>query len=324
MPIVEQDGATVESRTGTEEELRTALGPPTTTTPVATPATVEQTPVVPASPTTPAVDTDDDAAVTSEAGRALAKAKGKKELRVEFEERLSRATFEKHRERERADQLQRELDALKKPTTAAISDDGKPRLKTFVEQIGTTHESYEDAVEAHAEALADWKLSRERLSSNAERAHHAYTEAQAATAAKGYAAHADFDDVMTQFVQRGGYFPSARENRPPIADAILQHPLGHEIAYMLATEPETYQRLIAVQNPIAFAAELGKLLTRLEGAPAGSPPKSVPMSKAGPPVKPVVGQPSATSGGPPGDDASDDEYRVWANQQELSRRRRRA
>lgn len=66
--------------------------------------------------------------------------------------------------------LQRELEALKagKPSSNAPAEekpqakvDGRPKLKDFVAKIGATSgesfETYEDALEAHSEAIADWK-----------------------------------------------------------------------------------------------------------------------------------------------------------------------
>lgn len=76
------------------------------------------------------------------------------------------AKEEARKERERADRLERELlDARKPATTARPADpapaaraaNAPPALKSFVEQIGTTYESWEEANEAWADARDAWK-----------------------------------------------------------------------------------------------------------------------------------------------------------------------
>lgn len=232
-------------------------------------------------------DGDDDTAA-SEAGKTLA---GRKKT---ARERIQQLEWEKHEERRRAERLEGELQALKTPKAEAKPvDDGKPRLKAYTEKIGAEYETYEDAVEAHTEALTDWKSAQAQRASTAATAQRAYQDATARTRAKGTEKHADFDAKAEAFVSEGKAFS------PFMAEAIFSDPeMGHEIAYALMTEPETYSALLTAPHLMAATKILGKLLTRLESAPAGaSDSKVVPISRASKPITPLGSSPVASDVG---------------------------
>jgi hypothetical protein len=63
--------------------------------------------------------------------------------------------------------------------------------------------------------------------------------------------------------------------------------VGHALAYELATNPESYQSLATAPTATAFARRLVPILTRLAGAPSGSPAASVPFTPPPAPVQPV-------------------------------------
>ena len=78
----------------------------------------------------------------------------------------------------------------------------------------------------------------------------------------------------------------------------MEHPLGHTVAYEIAKDAALYQRLLASPSRVMFMAEMGKLLTRLDGVPSGSPAKPVPLSKAKPPIQPLGASPNASDPDP--------------------------
>lgn len=305
------DGVEVSSSSGTADELTASLTPPApdaaagTTVPAVEGAASEPTP-------TP----DPDPA--SDAGKQLAA------KRKSMQDRIDQLTWEKHEATRRAEKSEADLKAKSEPVAAKTAD-ARPKLKSFTDRIGTDFEDYESAVEAHTDALTDYKLATRDSASAAASAQHARQSSLNAAAAKGREAHADFDAVIGEYVNQGGRFaPSnAVEANGPLGDleaVVLQHPLGHTVAYEVAKDAELRARLMGASSRVLFMAEMGKLLTRLEGAPTGSPPKTAPVSKAKPPVQPAKGQPQAT-GGPPGDDATDEEHLAYYQQQDRARRR---
>lgn len=314
----EVGGVQVDSHTGTVEDLTAQLTPQ----PAAGAEPAKE--AVTAATAEPAKEPDTDPA--SEAGRTLALAKSKKELRAEFEERISRSTWEKHEATRKADKLEAELAALKAPKTDAKTDDDGPDLESYTGRIGTDFDTYEKAVQAHARDLVRHELARERQASTATQHTQARATALRTVESQGQAAHADFDAILGQFVQQGGRFApgSAAEAQGPLGDlesVILTHPKGHSVAYEVAKDPELYQRLVAAPSRAMFMEDMGELLTRLKAAPTGSASSAAPVSKAKAPVQPAKASPKAMDG-PPGDDASDEEHRLYYTAQELARRRR--
>lgn len=318
----EVGGVQVDSHTGTVEELTAQLAPEPAVgaEPAKEPAKAEP------KAAEPKAEAEPDPA--SEAGRTLALARSKKELRAEFEERLSRSTWEKHEERRQREKLETELAALKNPQAAKSADDDRPKLKDFRDRIGVENgfEDYEEAVDAYTNALADYKLAANAKASNATQHTEARATALRTVESQGQAAHADFDAILGQFVQSGGRFApgTAAEAQGPLGDlesVIMTHPKGHSVAYEVAKDPELYQRLMAAPSRAMFMEDMGELLTRLKAAPTGSASSAAPVSKAKAPVQPAKASPKAMDG-PPGDDASDEEHRLYYNAQELARRRR--
>lgn len=257
----------------------------------------------------------------SEAGKQLAK------RRQSMQYRIDQVTWEKHEAKRKADALEAELAALKNPAAAKPpTDPARPTLKSFIDRIGTDFDTYEDAVDAHAEALTDYKLAVRDRASSAAQFSHARETALHQTSTRGAAEHADFDAVLGQFAAEGGRLaPSTpAEAQGPLGDleqVILGHPKGHSVAYHVAKDPELRAQLLGAPTRMVFMEVMGELLTRLKGAPTGSPSTPAPVSRAKPPVQPAKGQPQAT-GGPPGDDASDEEHLAYYNQQERAARRR--
>lgn len=265
--------------------------------PIATPPAATAKPHEPPAEA-PTAEDEPEPDPASDAGKKLA---GRKRT---LQQRIDQVTWEKHQEAAKREALEKELTALKAPKTEpATQTDGRPRLKTYIDQIGTTYDTYEDAVDAHADALSDYKLAARDQASNAAQQAHAYQSALHTVRTRGTETHADFDAVLGQFVQQGGTFAprTPAEANGPLADleqTILHHPLGHVIAYALAKDAETYQRVVAAPSRVMFMAEMGKLITRVEGVPSGSPAKPAPLSKAKPPIQPLGSSPVASDQDP--------------------------
>lgn len=223
--------------------------------------------------------------MASEAGKTLA---GRKKT---ARQRIEELTWEREQHRLRAERAETELGALKQPKAdAAQTDDGKPKAREFVARVGTDYDTYEDAIDAHADALTDWKLAKVQQASTATEAQRAYQSALDRTRVKGVEKHANFDAAIEAFTQSGARFT------PFMTDAILTDPdLGHEIAYALATEPDMYQALASAPSYMAATKLLGKLLTRLEAAPPGAPASEVVRTKAQPPITPTRSSPVTTA-----------------------------
>lgn len=261
----------------TESEL---VAEPAEKTPA--PSNTAQRSEPPAEVAPPNVDDSADPDPASEAGRKLA---GK---RKSMQQRIEELTWQRHQEVARREEVEKQLEALKAPKTepAAAPTDGRPKLKDFVAKIGDTYDTYEDAVEAHTDALSDYKLAARDQASIAEQHTRGYQTALHQTHTRGTEKHADFDAKIEAMVQEGRRFT------PFMTDAILSDPdTGHELAYVLATEPETYQALLMAPTLPAASRILGKILSRFEAAPSGSAPKPVPVSKAKPPIQPLGSSP---------------------------------
>ena len=114
--------------------------------------------------------------------------------------------------------------------------------------------------------------------------------AQDRVAAEGAKAHEDFDAVITAYESAGGEYSEVA------TDAIARHPLGHELAYVMAKHPAVAKAINGAPNNGAAIYELGRVMARIEmeaegakGAPAAE--KKPRLSKAPAPVgKPEGGE----------------------------------
>ena len=140
-------------------------------------------------------------------------------------------------------------------------------------------EAYEDQ-EGYIEALAEWKagqvISREREEQRIVTQQAAYTQREAVART----AHEDYDAVMADLSQ----VPLS----PVMAQTILESEVGPQLAYYLATHPETAARLSTL-GPLVVARELGKLEGKLEVPVAEPEIKARPRRTATAPITPVQG-----------------------------------
>jgi len=242
---------------------------------------IDAPPVVPAAP----VDELDEEAPAAPATEASKAAAGRKKT---ARERIAELQWEKHEERRARERVEAELQALKQPKPAEPAADPTPRLKSYIQQVGTTYATYEDASEAYSVAFHEFKSAQDRQASAEASAQRAYQDALMATRNRGVEKHADFDAKLEALASAGFVFT------PWMTQAILDDAdQGHDLAYALATEAETWDALRSATTPVQFAKRLGKILTRLEGATPGASPVAPVKSTAVPPLTPVTSSPVA-------------------------------
>jgi hypothetical protein len=95
--------------------------------------------------------------------------------------------------------------------------------------------------------------------------------------ALGKQAHADYGEVV---IENGEV-----ELSPPMQDAIIYSPIGHEVAYYLGKHPDEAERILRLP-PGPALIEMGKLEGKLSGV--ATPPASG-HTQAPPPIRPVSG-----------------------------------
>jgi hypothetical protein len=249
----------------------------------------------------------------SEAGKKLA---GKKKS---LQDRLDQKTWENHEITRRAEEAhrraeaaERELESLRKghtvPAPVETSDEAEPQAEQF--------DTYEKYVQAQAKWAARQELRADRASRERVEADRAVQSAMQSVESRGTAEHADFTAVLSQFVERGGKF------NPYVTSVILEHPLGSAVAYALATDPETLQKIHGAPSFTLASVEVGKLLARLDAASSGSAPTPAPVTKAKPPAPPLGSSPVASDASEVTDDTPlDDHIRVMNAKDRANRRR---
>lgn len=230
----------------------------------------------------------------SEAGKALA---GKKKS---LQSRIDELTREKHDSKREADAAKAELlaaraelAALKTPRPAAAPPSAQTEPTTPQPPTGKPTQAQFETYEEYIEALTEWK-TEEKLS-----AARAHAQAQAASRdaeaalhsiyTRGRESHADFDALLEQQVANGVRWS------PFVTQTVLQSENGHDIAYALAKDPETAQRISAIGNVAQAGIEMGKFLARLDAANSGPATVVAPVTQAPDPIKPVGGTSAGAS-----------------------------
>lgn len=262
-------------------------------------------PVKPAEPAAKAADPDP----ASEAGKELAKQKGSLQARID---ELTRKNGESERQyRQREAELLAQLEAVKaggKPAEPAAPADAKSEYKRMMALPGapkvSDFDSYEEFQFAASVFVNDVRMLEREQRQQAESRTRGAAEAQTRVYETAKAAHADVDDVMTAFVNAGHVFA------PVVQDVIMNHPLGHEIAYALAKDPAKHAAIAAIRHPGLAMIELGKVVAAIEAvksaAPVAAPVKKV--SSAPAPMEPVT--PGETTAGRP-DPANISSVATW-------------
>jgi hypothetical protein len=200
--------------------------------------------------TEPEVETEDTGAETEQTEQTPEQ--------VEEHERKSG----RQREREKAQATQRELAILKEEVESLKRGGVTPKVESNTGPKLEQFETVEDFLDARDRA-------REEARKNQERA-KAWEQKEKEVREK----HADFDEAFDGFMR----------NRPSrdLGAAIMESPVGPEIARFLGLNPGELQRINALP-PLRQAAEIGKIEYRLTEKPKPTPKTST----APPPINPV-------------------------------------
>lgn len=309
---VEHDGFSVTS-TDPEDAIKAALGvdAPVVEKPVADDDLVTDD--------EPTPDAKADAKPEQKAAEQPRDADGKF-TRKDWQKRVDTVTHNwRATERER-DALRAELDTLRapklEPKPAESAVDAFPTWDAWTaKHAGQGYEDYLDE-------RADWRAERKAnaiLDARDERARTDSAQRQTLTTLQkldqlGTAAHTDFRDVMTALHEQ--QLPFA----PHLAGIIAEEldgdtPLGHELAYYLATHPDDLRRLNSLP-PLTAARHVQKILDTFTPASRGSGTERPAVSQAKPPTKPIGAGPSADLTSDPGDDEPVEKYIARMNAKE--------
>jgi hypothetical protein len=227
-------------------------------------------------------DHDDDGAKLSDAvKRKIDKIVAKKHRAMKEAEEFGR---EEYRERkaavERAEALQREIDALKaaKSGTGPASDKGdKPKPEDF------------KTVGEYTDALVEWKFNQRVKTQEADDAKKQQTKA--------------IETVQAQFGERVAAVAKEIPDYNQVIEAadwdvpyhmqayFVDSEMGPHVGYHLAKHREEFDR-IAKLSPVRAFAELGKLEDKLKAkAPVKDPaPANTQVSRAPAPITPLEGK----------------------------------
>lgn len=292
--------------------------------PLAEPAKTDATDTTKQTPATGAPDAKADAAKSSETPRASdgkfvkagdtpadASAKADADDDVKLTERISRLINKKHREmkeaqefgttegrraiaaEQRAEQLQREIDALKGTksggpnTDEAGSDPDEPKpgdFKTVGEYTRALVKYEAKRAGESGKAQADQTKQQERATELVSAFAKRQDEFKAATS--------DYEDVVgsTDLIV------------PNIAmQYLVESELGPQLSYYLAKNPDEAARLRTL-SPSRCLAELGKMETKLEKPATPTPKvdagKPAEVSKAPAPITPLAGKEASVTKDP--------------------------
>lgn len=203
---------------------------------------------------------DDEDADDADLPERVRKQIGKKHRAMREAEEFARTTYsDLTAERQRADTLQREIEALKgtKSQAQPEKDSKEPNADDF------------KTVGEYAEALAEYKVEKK----------FAEREAKAETARREQAAMQAQDALNKRIAATVKELPdyadvindSDLDMPPHITVYIAESPIGPKIGYHFAKHPEDFDRINKL-SPIRAIAELGKLEDRLEKPKAEAEP----------------------------------------------------
>jgi fused signal recognition particle receptor len=234
-------------------------------------------------------------------------------------------------------QLRGELESLRQsakpkperpaPHAAAPDDDPadpKPRSENF--------EEYEDFVDARARWAARQELSSKAKENAAKQAAQRGEEAKAQrfrTFAERWQKAAEANPEFVDRVKESevgnvrpvsaypreewSALPAEEKARAFVAEEIISSDVAPRLLLHLSEHPEEFQR-IASLPPHEVVRQIAILETRLNAAPAGTAQAEV--SKAKPPIRPVMGSPHTATDEEPDDP---DAYIAWANARDRRR-----
>jgi broad specificity phosphatase PhoE len=260
-----------------------------------------------------AVDEDEDDADLPERVR---KQIGKKHRAMKEAEEFARSTYsELTAERQRAEALQREIEALKgtKSGPAAEKDSKEPNPDDF------------KTVAEYAEALAEYKVEKKFAEREAKRDQEAREQKAAEAQAE---LNRNIAKVMKELPDYAEVIESCDLDMPPHITVYLatSGEMGVRLGYHFAKHPDDFDR-IAKLPPVRALAEIGKLEDRLVKPKAkdAEPEKgtdATPVSRAPSPITPLNASATAVTTKDPSK-MSVQELREYERQQRVARAARR-
>ena len=259
-----------------------------------------------------AVDDDEDDADLPERVR---KQIGKKHRAMKEAEEFARSTYsELTAERQRAETLQREIEALKgtKSGPAAEKDSKEPNPDDF------------KTVAEYAEALAEYKVEKKFAEREAKREQEAREQKAAEAQAE---LNRNIAKVMKELPDYADVIESCDLDMPPHITVYLatSGEMGVRLGYHFAKNPDDFDR-IAKLPPIKAIAELGKLEDRLTKPKDPKPDEGTDtaartVSRAPSPITPLNASSTAVTKDPA--KMSVQELREYERQQRIARTARR-
>jgi hypothetical protein len=281
------------------------------------------------------------------------------ELGKRAQRRIDKLTWRAKEAERRQAKLEEEVAALKAGTKKEEPKaDEKPapvpdpvlQIEAAIHQLGPRPklENF-DTTEAWEEALAEHTEKKAALTAKLEvakdRKEQQTTQAQEAANAEMVELFTKFQDNKAAAAERYEDFDevlAANADVPVTVDmqiALMESPVGHDIAYYLATHRDEAEA-IAAMNPRRAAIAMGKIEAICEraiegleaqaaaGEPVVEPPappaakKAVPakaVTKMDQPIKPLSGR--STTADVPLDQMSQEDYKARRNREEAERRR---
>lgn len=320
--VIEQDGYTVHTNTGSKEQVIADLASGDNA--------VAQTPKA-AEPPPPAAPSPDDQAA-SDAAKALNHRKrsleGRKQTIQEEINTLVRQRGETQRERDR---IASELESLRQERAkiAAMQQAPSQPMREAMQPVPAASDDQEPSEDQFTDyatfvkAQAKWQAReairafQQELRANEEKQREAQWHFQrdqsfAERLAEARTANPEFDTLVNR---------EDIELSPPMIDVIKDSPVAPQLMLHLAQFPDDAQRIQSLHPMLAYG-EMKKLEARVEFASQRSTgPSSAPMiSQARPPIRPVGSAPSGTVDDPADMDFGP-EYVRRMNTMERNRRR---
>lgn len=320
--VIEQDGYTVHTNTGSKEQVIADLASGDNAV-APTPKTAEPPP--------PAAPSPDDQAA-SDAAKALNHRKrsleGRKQTIQEEINTLVRQRGETQRERDR---IASELESLRQERAkiATMQQTPSQPMREAMQPVPAASDDQEPSEDQFTDyatfvkAQAKWQAReairafQQELRANEEKQREAQWHFQrdqsfAERLAEARTANPEFDTLVNR---------EDIELSPPMIDVIKDSPVAPQLMLHLAQFPDDAQRIQSLHPMLAYG-EMKKLEARVEFASQRSTgPSSAPMiSQARPPIRPVGSAPSGTVDDPTDMDFGP-EYVRRMNTMERNRRR---
>lgn len=251
-----------------------------------------------------------------------------KENAQQKHDRIQRLTYEREEERRRADTLAAENARLKAPPAPVAR--AKPRIDQFEDTDPQDPKPTQADFEDSASPYDDWVIATSqwnaRQAYKAEQRKSFESARQERVAKQRYEVDAAFVTALDAHKAKHPAFEakvsaSDMQLSKPIVDGIKAAKAPELLEY-LVDHPEEHAR-IEEMAPIDRYSEMKLLAVRLQAAPAGSAVVARPTTKAEPPINPVGSSHVVVKDeGPPGDDASDEDWFKWNDSQKQKARKR--